>query len=260
MSTFSEQVLSCLQSFTSAVTVDRKGIFEMFKDTDRQLIIQAVDVDIFNSIALPNDYFSQQIEQHASHGERIVHCWEDLWNNKTPIINSRLQSLLGNSRAIHGRQCRIKRVPADLMSSFLQANHLLGNARGKYNLGLYHGDDLVAVALFARSVPVQRNGHTYHSHEMIRFCSLRGHYVQGGLSKLLKAFIDREKPDDIYTVVDRDWSDGEAFIKLGFKQTGISSPLTFWLDANGDRTRKKPFEEAKQVTNAGNRQLLLSLK
>ncbi len=260
MSIFQTELKSFLKTQSPDITSNHEGPFISFFDPTRNVSVQAVDIATFNSTPLPSDYFIQQIDQQAALGIRVVFCWEDLWIKKRSIIKSRIQSLYGNSRSIHGRQCTIKKVSRDEMGQFLHENHLLGNAKGKYNLGLYRENVLVAVAVFARSVPVQRQGITYKSHEMIRFCSLCGHYVQGGLSKLLKVFIEMKNPDDIYTVVDRDWSDGEAFRKLGFIETGTSLSHTFWLDNDLHRIREKPFDGAKKVANAGNIQLLLPLK
>lgn len=42
--------------------------------------------------------------------------------------------------------------------------------------------------------------------------------VDGGMGKLLKAFIDDVEPDDVMSYADASWSDGDVYRKLGFSQ------------------------------------------
>ena len=59
------------------------------------------------------------------------------------------------------------------------------------------------------------------SFEWIRFASLRGLRVIGGMGKLLDAFVQEHKPDDVMTYVDAAESDGSAYKELGFEQEAI---------------------------------------
>ncbi len=59
-----------------------------------------------------------------------------------------------------------------------------------------------------------RSKNPYRSYEMVRFANVTGVTVTGGLSKLIKAFAEEVKPDDIMTYVDREWSDGKATANL----------------------------------------------
>ena len=69
-----------------------------------------------------------------------------------------------------------------------------------------------------------RAGVKHRSYEMIHCCAKRDGHVVGGISKLLKAFIRQHKPDDIITVVDREWGSADkSWHALGF-ETGESPP------------------------------------
>ncbi len=140
---------------------------------------------------------------------------------------------------------------------FFFQNHLLGSARGKFSYGLFLRGELVAAALFGRSVPIQRNNETYISYELIRFCNLRNYYVQGGLTKLIAHFIRQEQPEDIYTSIDRDWSNGKGFLRNGFKLLGSTPPLSFWVDQNGERRNTDPGN-AIHIVNSGNLRMALN--
>ena len=105
---------------------------------------------------------------------------------------------------------------------FLQSNHLWGATRAKYYYGLFERcpqGNLVAVAVatFSSRRKVFRKDRIYRSHELLRYCSLRDTTVVGGISKLCKKFIQEAAPDDIVTVVDRDWGCGSGWHSMSFE-------------------------------------------
>jgi hypothetical protein len=59
--------------------------------------------------------------------------------------------------------------------------------------------------------------------------------VVGGISKLMAAFAAEAEPDDIVTVVDRDWSNADAWRGLGFVTVQRMRPVTFYVGRNGLR-------------------------
>jgi hypothetical protein len=95
---------------------------------------------------------------------------------------------------------------------------------------------------------------------LIRFCNASGLTVVGGLSKLLKHFINLTDAGDIMTYIDKDQSEGKAFLKLGFKILSETDPIEFKLHKNSlKRTNKETihFEEDYQlIKNSGNLKLV----
>ena len=90
---------------------------------------------------------------------------------------------------------------------------------------------LIGVATFSggRTMKVgERKGK--RSYELIRFASLKGYVVVGGMDKLLKAFTNEHEPDDIMSYIDRDWSDGRSYDKLGFEKIDTSLPQIFFIN------------------------------
>jgi hypothetical protein len=73
------------------------------------------------------------------------------------------------------------------------------------------------------------------SFELIRFCCKSGITITGGLSKLMKHFYLEKKAGDIMTYVDKQFSNGDSFIKAGFKKHSETPPLDFIVN-------KKTFE------------------
>lgn len=170
----------------------------------------------------------------------LVHLWEDQWYEHTPIVTSRLLSMLGRSQRLMARSTVARRIDAATVDAFLLENHLWGATKARYRYGLYlkGQDELVAVASFSPRWNLRRHGSDVPpraSHELIRYCSSRGTSVVGGISKLLKAFERDAEPDEIVTVIDRDWGAGGGWATLGFRPLKKLSPVTFFVGPDGLR-------------------------
>ena len=171
----------------------------------------------------------------------LVHLWEDQWHEHTPIVTSRLLSMLGRSTRLMARSTVARRIDSATVDAFLLENHLWGATKSRYRYGLYSkakDEQLVAVASFSPRWNVRRRGSDAPpraSHELIRYCSYRGTTVVGGISKLLKAFTRDASPDEIVTVIDRDWGAGGGWATLGFRSLKKMPPVTFFIGPDGRR-------------------------
>ena len=197
-----------------------------------------------------------------------IRLWEDIYRQRQAVVESRILSALGVSKRLHGRQTKVKEIGQDVLDEFIMINHLNVPTRARYRYGLFAGTQLVAVAAFGRSCPIQHNGVTYRSHELIRYGSLLNHTVVGGLSKLIRHFEQLKHPQHLMTSVDREWSGGRSYLKLGFVIAGTGKPQTFWLDTR-ECQRYYPHELPahwhpatgategwRKITNLGNLKLV----
>lgn len=184
------------------------------------------DSSIINSSLSP-DRIAIEAEKA---GFRLIQLWEDLWQTKKLIIQSRLRSVYGKTERVFARKTKILKIDKPEMNGFLEKNHLQGVANAGYKYGLYYNDRLIAIATFSKGRSIDRLAGVFRSYELIRYCSLLNTTVVGGLDKLLKHFMKDKQPDDIMTYADRDWSDGSVYKKLGFEQMDIVGPQTFWVD------------------------------
>ncbi|MFN3489457.1 MAG: hypothetical protein ACK4YV_10000 [Emticicia sp.] len=225
-------------------------------------------------------FFQKLSQLFAQKDIRVIHLWEDVWQTKRSIVESRLMSLFGKSETIPARLTQVQRIDKPTLDKFLINNHLQSkvNARLKYGLFLpsryfrviqnekvlqenaNKEAFLVAVASFSNAKKIIREGQEFRSYELIRFANYKGFTVVGGLNKLLKMFIDEHAPDDIMTYADADWSDGTNYEKIGFDRIELTPPLTFELD-NETFTRKLADENTKtKIYNSGNWKFLMKLK
>ncbi len=160
------------------------------------------------SIALPVDYLVKQPEKAGA------------------II----QSKLGLNQKVFARHCEVKKLKREEAAFFLESYHLMNSTQSSSNYGLFYHGELLAVASFSKGRKMRRLQQNQRSFELIRFCCKKGYTITGGLSKLLTHFVREKKAGDIMTYVDQLWSEGEAFVKAGFKREEKMNPKHFLIN------------------------------
>ena len=86
------------------------------------------------------------------------------------------------------------------------------------------------MATFSKARNRVIDGVRVKSFEWVRYASLPGLRVEGGMGKLLEAFVSEVHPEDVMTYADLEWSDGRAYRELGFTLAGPREPVTFAVD------------------------------
>ena len=156
-------------------------------------------------------------------GIRLIHVFETEWFFKKEIVKSRLKNLFCvYDKTVYARKCVVKAVDAKTSNEFQNANHIQGAVRSKVSLGLYDGEDLVALMTFGKSRFSKK-----HEWELLRFCCKLGYHVPGGAGKLLKHFEKTCAPKSLVSYADRRWSRGGLYEALRFSKTGVSKP-NYW--------------------------------
>jgi hypothetical protein len=240
----------------AACQVDREffseGPFQLLKLTD-QLIVHLVSL---NHPFSPQNFIQLQ-EKYAIANIKLIHLWEDIWRSKPAQVLARLSSLLGQNKRIHGRKTKIHKIAKPVADTFLNDNHLQGAVSSRYKIGLFEKDELVAVATFSA---LRKMNHTenYKSAELIRFAVKAGYSITGGLSKLISYFAHLHQPNDVMTYADRDWSAGEAYLRLGFLQTTAIAPKYYHLNEQLQRQLIKDAQTVDaQIFNTGSLKFIL---
>lgn len=191
--------------------------------------------------------------------------WLDNWHHKNEIVLSIIASILGQNKTIFARNCQIKKVDKAIAESFLNENHLLGYLNAYYKYALFFDNEIIAIATFSKGRKMNRLSSEKRGFELISFCCKKNISVTGGLSKLLKAFITDLQPGDIMTYVDKDWSEGKAYLKIGFKLHSETPPQSFLFNTktlakhkigNDVETDNIKDNETILVKNSGNLKLV----
>lgn len=236
-------------------SIEFEDDFCLINLNENRLLINLVSIkNAFN----PNDLLDLQ-NRFQLQNIKLVHLWEDVWLTKPQQVVARIKSLLGLNIRIHGRKTKVQKITRPISDAFLNLNHLQGPVSSRYKLGLFLKDDLVAVATFS-ALRQMKHTENYKSAELIRFAVKSGYSVTGGLSKLIAQFYEFQKPNDIMSYADRDWSAGEAYSRLGFLQTNILEPQFFTLDELLNRKLIKAENAVaadEEVFNTGSLKYLL---
>lgn len=198
-------------------------------------------------------------------GDIVVH--EDIWLSKTEVVKSRIKSILGLNERVFARKTKTRLLSKKECHDFYSIHHLNMPLTGAYNYGLFLNNELLSAISFSRPCPIHRNGMYFKkSHVLLRFCTKINTNIIGGLSKLIQHFIKEQKPDDLMTHIDIEWSDGSGFKKLGFTAFERTPAHILYLDpVSFHRYNEKyiPSELIKEdllpVYNHGSIKLVLEL-
>ena len=176
-----------------------------------------------------------------------------------PIILSKLNL----NKTIFARNCIIQTLDKKTATDFFDTWHFFDSTSSAYNYGLFYKDELVGAASFSKGRNMDRLPKGRQSFELIRFCCKSGITVTGGLSKLMNYFCIEKKAGDVMTYINKQFSNGDSFIKAGFKKGGETSPLYFLIHKKTfkrsllkDKNEKFDTTLFYRLQNAGNIKLI----
>jgi hypothetical protein len=190
--------------------------------SDKQLVMLLIDKN-------QEDYFYSNEKEILNWIQdknfRIIFLFERDWFENPTILENRILSLWKIRNRIHGRACTIERINKVQSDEFLITNHSLGKSGAFYHFGLFYKNELKAVASFSKARIMTYEVIPYYSYVWERYASASDCTIIGGMSKLLKAFLDETSAKHIMTYADKNWGNGDAFLKLGFKVISESETL-----------------------------------
>jgi hypothetical protein len=224
------------------------GISGQIQQTD-YIVENQIYIQFFSYSSITNNIHSSVVEVPTMYPVKI---WEDQWMGHSEIIKSRILNKLGRVKTIAAKLTHFKKINQTEADEFLNQNHLLGTTKAKYKYGLYYGSVLISVATFTwpRKFYVE-NKSPLLSYSLIRHCTLNYLNIQGGLSKMVANFAKERKPDDILTITDLDWSEGESYKNLGFELLDKTPAETYYIDTqNHQRYNAKIFTNELEINSS----------
>lgn len=183
----------------------------------------------------------------ASEGTAAIVITEDRWRSQGNLMKARMLAHLEVFSPIYARNCVVRKIDKVTAAEFLTANHSYGDAACRHRYGLflkrYTGSSsasvgpgaLVAVATFSNARKWQKGDKVIRSYEWTRYASLPDVRISGGMGKMLKAFIEDVRPDDVMSYADLEWSGGRVYERLGFKLEGRKEAVLFAVDGQWRR-------------------------
>lgn len=194
------------------------------------------------------DYHYKKMQLVNQQGYRLITIFSDEWNQKNAIVKSKLANIFGKTKKkYHARKLSVQVVSSEQSKEFLNQYHLQGNSSAKINLGLYNGDELLALMTFSNGRAALNTKSTFSDYELVRFVT-NGSSIAGGAGKLLKHFITVYQPRQIVSYSDLRWSEGNLYKKLGF--TAESQPTVgYWyVDSYENRLHRFNFTKRSLVS------------
>lgn len=251
-----EQVLEFIKTLTNReiITNSRNVISPNEIDIFLPYYKLAIEYDglYWHSVnVVGENYNLNKTEKCLEKGIKLIHIFEDEWKLKTDIVKSILIHTLGKTKnKLFARVCEVRKIDEKYSIEFLNKNHLQGFCKSDFYYGLFFKNTLVSIMSFSKSTDKSIN-----SFIIDRFCSKIYTNIIGGASKLLKYFIKKHNPSQMFAYVDRRWSEGNLYQKLGFECIKITEPTYFYFSHNERFTLSesydKPINEDKKVFDCG---------
>lgn len=179
-----------------------------------------------NSVMKHRLYHQQKSIKIRNLGLQLFHIYEHDWINKPDKIKSLLKQKLNfNNNKVYARKLKIieiKDTKAEI--EFLNENHFQGYNSSNVCMGLYGNDELIQIMSFK-----YKHNNTY---EIQRLCTKSGYNVVGGSERLFRHFINKYKPNYVYTFSSLDMFTGGVYEKLGMKLEKITEPSYCYVSRN----------------------------
>jgi len=174
---------------------------------------------------ITRSYHNEKFKMCEQMGIQLLTVFSNFWHSKKEIVKEIIKNKLGlNSKTYYARKLTVKSVPTADSKEFLNKYHVQGYTPATYRYGLYLGDMLVALTTFSKP-RVGMGKASSDSIELVRYASK--HRVTGGVSKILKHFINKHKPSLIISYSDNEWSTGNVYNVVGFT-LAREIPPSYW--------------------------------
>jgi len=208
---------------------------------ERKIAIEYNGIYWHSSFKKKPKYHVNKYLRCKEQGIHLIQIFENDWLTCPDIIKNRLCNILGKSKRIGARNCKITNLDQKTYKHFLERHHLAGYSHSTIKYGLVSNNELVAVMGFSNS------RYTSEGYELVRYCS--SHTVVGGAGKLLSHFKKNHDPTIIVSYADRCWSNGNLYKTLGFQEvTSDLSNVGYWYIKDNIRYHRSNFTKSRLVS------------
>jgi len=177
-----------------------------------------------------------------SEGIRILHVYQDEWENNRKAVENTILSALGRLPKISARDCVVVEISSAEASAFYAANHLQGGCTAPLHFALCHNGGVVACMSFGVARSVRKNSDR-SVWELFRYAATCT--VVGGASRLLTHFKRRNlEAKVLVSYSDTRMFSGKMYERLGFTRDGETPPDYKYTNGNTKvgRVHKSRFQ------------------
>lgn len=239
-----------LQEYINDIGLQTKHTSVGGKEVD--ILIEDLSIGIeFNGVYWHSEEVMKDTQAHLKkknifkqNGVDLIQIWEHLWLNRNLQVKNYLHSRLGkNSKRVGARKCEIGLIDNETAREFVNEYHIQKMSIFEFAIGATYDGELIAVAVFGK--------HHRGSGENVlsRLCSKFDWTCSGFLGKAVKTAYEILK-EPIFTWVDRCLSEGESYIKAGFKQDEIQKPDYFYASVRKGVVSKQCFRKVDDRTES----------
>ena len=205
----------------------------------------------FNGVYFHSQRFLKDTRYHlnktkaaAEQGWHLVHIFEDDWKFRNAAVRHMLSNRFGQIKKVGARKTRVVPVDKETAVAFYQDYHVQGSSRtpNQTHYGLSHEGELIAVMSFSQHAS-KRVVLEESEWELVRFASR--YSVQGGASKLFKAFVKECSPTKVVSFSMNHLFTGGVYSNLGFTVECVLPPDYTYVDKRtGRRLHKAGFQHS----------------
>lgn len=231
-STFSRpdviQKIRIAKSKPHKIVLELSNLFKSYKQEissetiyfpEKQFLIYVVLNALHSTCSKPaselRNALLQSSKSYSERGIRAFYIMECDWRDrKQNLLNFIRTILCNNSINVAARKCSFSYNDA---ASFLEENHIQGSTNVLQYFNLVYNGDIVATMTASRH---HRQNADKNAIVLSRLCFKDGYNVQGGASRLFKAFKTWAVEHDYEKVIswsDNKWTEGNIYKVLGFK-------------------------------------------
>ena len=247
-----KKLLSFIQSYYSNATksrlaLDNKQEIDCYID-ELKFGIEYNGLYWHSDEFLPQSYHLDKLNTAKSNNIKLIQIFEDEWIEKHEIVKSILLSKIGKSPITQfARTLDIVELDYTTTKNFLTLSHLQGCPKSiKHSFGLVNKktNEIFGVMTFGN----HHRGNK-HTDEIVlnRLAFALNTNIVGGASKLFKYATKKLKYIGyklIKSWSDKRWSQGDIYVKLGFKHTSTLKPDYSYIK-NQKRYSKQSFQKKK---------------
>ena len=178
-----------------------------------------------------------------ANGVQLIQVYETEWRQRREQVIDKLDAIFHvNMERRFARKLSVRELNdtdgRKVANLFMDENHIQGHASSQWVVGLFDGDEPMAVCCFKYGTAYAAGGQSKGTEkywELNRYATKMHVSVVGGISRCVKAF-ERSHPEvkNIVSFADRRWTcpTRSAYSSSGFVETGRCEPNYQYTDMN----------------------------
>ena len=185
-------------------------------------------------------------EKHAlcaAEGVRLITIYETEWAERQATVKRMLRNAIGKTKGrLMARKCELRKPTIQEARAFYEKYHPQGGDGTGAHYGLYWNGKLVACMRFTFGSNDRGHGAKVRQWTLSRYASRLS--VAGAASRLFKAFLTDQKPDEVKSFSDNRLFSGGMYEQLGFQlEADVVPDYQVWSQKLG--LRPKPHYQRR---------------